>query len=513
MAKLRVGKASDSEYLDKWKRFVDNFKNATPVDMSESVVDKRRRIARLEASPEEWFKYYFPNFCTAQPADFHLRATRRLLSHPEWFEVRAWSRELAKSARSMMEFCYLALTGHVHNLLLVSNSHDNAVNLLLPFKAFFEANNRVINDYGAQVSYGAWQSHKFVISAGCSFRAIGWGESPRGTRNNEKRPDAIIIDDFDTDEDCRNEEVMVNKINWIEQALIPTRSISGNLRIVVNGNIIHNNCAVKYMGENIADHFDVVNIRDKDGKSSWPSKNSEEAIDRVLSTISYKSAQKEYFNNPMDGGDTFKDILYGRIPPLHQCRCLIYADPATSNKDRSNASYKAVGLLAYKDGCYYIVRCACDTMSNSAFVDYLFEFYTYATEALRGESLRVYIENNTLQDPFYEQVLLPLIYKRSEALNVSLPVCPDTRKKPEKWQRIEALLEPLNRLGHLVFNEHEKDNDHMKRLVAQFTSASPKARRLDGPDMVEGGVFILRNSINLAGAPIINVKRKNKFKL
>ena len=102
MAKLRVGKASDSEYLDKWKRFVDNFKNATPVDMSESVVDKRRRIARLEASPEEWFKYYFPNFCTALPADFHLRATRRLFSHPEWFEVRAWSRELAKSARSML---------------------------------------------------------------------------------------------------------------------------------------------------------------------------------------------------------------------------------------------------------------------------------------------------------------------------------------------------------------------------------------------------------------------------
>ena len=223
--------------------------------------------------------------------------------------MRAWSRELAKSARSMMEVSKLALTGKIHNVLLVSNSHDNAMLLLAPFKAFFEANNRVEQDYGVQKNLGQWKEDKFVLRSGCSFRALGWGESPRGTRNNEKRPDFILIDDFDTDEECLNEDTMRKKIKWMEQALIPTRSISTPTRILVNGNIISDNCMVKYLGDStFCDKFDIVNIRDKKGRSSWPEKNTEEDIDRVLATISYESAQKEYFNNPMDGGTVFKEL-------------------------------------------------------------------------------------------------------------------------------------------------------------------------------------------------------------
>ena len=125
-------KASDKDYLKQWQRYCDSFRSATPTDINEPEAVKYARIRRLE-EPELWFQYYFPHYCTAKPAAFHIAATKRLIGHPEWFEVRAWSRELGKSARSMMEICYLALTGRIHNLLLVSNSHDNAVSLLLPF--------------------------------------------------------------------------------------------------------------------------------------------------------------------------------------------------------------------------------------------------------------------------------------------------------------------------------------------------------------------------------------------
>ena len=512
MAKL-TGQATDREHLERWRRYCDNFRNATPVDLAETPAERMRRVAGLEKDDEAWFSYYFPNYCTAEPADFHRKATRRLMAHPEWFEVRAWSRELAKSARSMMEICKLALTGRVHNVLLVSNSHDNAESLLLPFKAFFEANGRVTNDYGAQRNFGQWADGRFTIRRGCSFRAIGWGESPRGTRNNERRPDFILMDDLDTDEECRNEETMKKKIAWIEQALIPTRSISTPTRILVNGNIIHDSCAVKYLGENLADKFEVVNIRDAEGRSTWPQKNSEEQIDRVLSSISYESSQKEYFNNPMDGGDTFRDLKEGRVPPLAACRVLIYADPATSNQDRSNASYKAVGLLAERDGVFYVVKAACDTMSNAKFIDCLYEFYCCARRQSPGAETRVWVENNTLQDPFYEQVLLPLIYERRAAWGCDLPITPDTRRKPEKWERIEATLEPLNRLGRLVFNGAERDDPHMRRLMAQFRNASRRAKRLDGPDMVEGGVFILKNTVELDSCEVMSIPRSRAKRL
>lgn len=485
-----ISTASDRDYLEAWEKFKESFRSATPVEADETPAAKRQRIIRLEANPEEWFKYYFPNYYTAEPADFHKESTRRVLENREWSEVRAWCRELAKSARTMMEDVYLALTKQIHTLLEVSNTHANAEKLLLPYKSCFEANQRIINDYGEQVRYGQWKNDLFVIKNGCSFRAIGWGESPRGTRNGSKRPDKINIDDIDTDEECRNEDIQKNKLNWIEQALYATRSISEPLRLVVNGNIIHENCVVKKLMEK-ADHAEIVNIRDENGRSTWPDKNTEKMIDRILSQISYESAQKEYFNNPMDGGDTFRVLKDGKVPPLASCLVCIYADPATSNRDKSSGSDKAIGIIAKKGFDYYVVKTACGSMTTASFVDHLFDLYTYCKQ--QGvDTLTVWIENNNLQNPFYEQVFLPVIYKTALEKNVFLPITPDTRDKPEKWFRIEGTLEPLDRLGHLIFNEEEAKNPHMVRLKAQFKNASRKAKKLDAPDMVEGAVVKLR---------------------
>lgn len=507
-----ISVASDAEYLKAWQSFRDNFKKSTPVDLNETPAEKVKRIKRLEANDEEWFKYYFPSYCTSEPSDFHKKATARIMSKAEWYEVRAWSRELAKSARSMMELTKLAMTGKLRNILLVSNSGDNAKRLLLPFKANFESNQRLINDYGAQERYGSWSDSEFTIQKGCAFRALGWGQSPRGTRKDNVRPDAILIDDIDTDEECRNEDIMKAKVNWIEQALIATRSISNPTRILVNGNIIHDSCAVKKLGEK-ADKFEIINIRDKDGKSTWPQKNSEADIDRVLSLISYESAQKEYFNNPMDGGDTFKDLRDGKVPQLNRCSVVIYADPATSNKDKTSGSDKAIGIIAKKGFDYYVVRCAVDTMTNAKFIAYLFEFYTWC-KAQGVDTVRVFIENNTLQNPFYEQVFLPLIYQQANATGVFLPISPDERDKPEKWSRIEGTLEPVNRLGHLIFNEKYADEPHMMRLKAQFKNASRKQKKLDGPDMVEGGVHKLKE-MEAVDAPggFESVKKMNSKKM
>ncbi len=510
----RLGRATDREYIEAFRRYCENFRNATPVNMRETQGERIVRIERFEAHPEEWFRYYFPNYCTAEPADFHKAATRRLLKHAEWFEVRAWSRELAKSARSMMEFFYLALTHKIHNVLLVSNSHDNAVNLLAPWRAMFEANQRIEQDYGTQRNMGQWTEDKFTIKAGCCFRALGWGESPRGTRNNEKRPDAILIDDFDTDEECRNEDIMRKKIAWMEQALIPTRSISSPTRILVNGNIISDNCMVKYLGtSSYVDKFDIVNIRDKQGKSSWPQKNTEEDIDRVLSTISYESAQKEYFNNPMDGGIVFKELHDGKIPPLKRCRVLVYADPATSNKDVSQGSCKAVGVIALSGLTYYVCKVRVDTMSTAHFVGALFDLYQWAV--LHGaENVRVFIENNSLQAPFYEQVLQPAIFEESHRRGLLLPVVPDTRDKKDKYTRIEGTLEPINRAGLLIFNEAETNDPDMQRMKAQMRNVSPKQKRMDGPDMLEGGVFLLKQDSALHTTDgIYCIRRTNTKKI
>lgn len=515
MAKL--SRASDADYIKAWQEYCDGFKKSATVDYTETHIAKTKRIKHLEANPEEWFKYYFPNYCTnpqtgeiIEPADFHKESTKRVLENAEWFEARPWSRELAKTARTMEEFAYLAMTGKQKNVILVSNSKDAAIDLLAPIKAFFETNPRLIHDYGIQETYGKWKEDKFTIRKGCAFRATGWKGTIRGTRKDETRPTGFWIDDFDDDADCRNEDIMKDKINWMEQALFGTRSVSNPLLVIMNGNIIHDNCAMKYI-EDKADHYQIVNIRDENGKSTWLSKNKEYMIDRVLSKISYESGQKEYFNNPMDGTDLFKNIQDKEIPDLRRCNVCIYADPSTSNKDVSSGSDKAVGILAQDGFDFYMVKVFLDTMSQAKFIDAIFECYLYL-KRIGVENFSVNIENNSLQNDFYELVLLPAIYKKSVELDIFLPITPDTRDKINKWARIEGDLEPLFRLGHFFFNIVEKDNPNMKRLKAQFKNASRKAKKLDGPDMTQGAYAKLKDREILDAASAYEIIKQRNAK-
>lgn len=487
--------AEDRKYIALWKQYRENSAKATPIDLSETPVQKQNRIAALEADDEAWFKYYFPNFYTSEPADFHKKATKRIMKNAEWYEVRSWSRECSKSVRTMMEVLKLTLTGKKKTVLLVSNNYDNAERLILPYKATLEANNRIKNDYGEQESIGGWESGEFKTRKGVAFRALGAGQSPRGTRNEAARPDVILIDDIDTDEECRNADRIKNKVKWIFEALYACRSISEPLLWIACGNIIAKYCCITEMAK-VADIHEVINIRDKEGKSTWPEKNTEELIDRALSKQPWSAQQKEYYNNPVSQGDIFKEITYGKCPPLSQCdQVVVYADPSTSNKDRGKnkqASYKSVVVVGSKGRKRFLYKVWLEQTSNAKFVDWLYEAYLFLKEK-KVDTKRVHIENNSLQDPHYQQVLLPLIYARADTYGFTIPITEDKRKKSDKFFRIEGTLEPLNRLGNLIFNIAQKTEPNMVRMHDQMIGVSEKATVMDGPDALEGACWLIQN--------------------
>lgn len=494
-----MAKISDKAYLDQWSEFRDNISKSTPIDLGESTADKKKRIAHLEKHPEEWFKYYFPNFYTSEPAPFHIKASQRVLTFAEWFEVRAWSRELSKSGRTMMEVLYLTLLGKKKNILMVSATESDAQRLLLPYKSILEANNRIINDYGEQEGKAKWEAGEFTTRKGVAYRAIGAGQSPRGTRNDAIRPDVILLDDIDTDIEVRNPERIRNKVNWVMEALYATRSISNPLLFIVCGNIIGKFTTVTELAKK-ADVFEIINIRGKDGKSTWPAKNTEEHIDRTLSKISYRSGQKEYFNNPMKEGTTFKEVIFGKAPKLSTCeKVIVYADPSTSNKDKTQASkgtsHKCVIIVGFKNLQFFIYWIRLEQTNNSGFIDWLFDADKYLTEQ-SVDVRRIWIENNSFQDNFYEQVIYPEIRKRSKAKRRNLPISKDARAKPDKFYRVEGTLEPIHRNGDLIFDQKLKDTPDMERMEDQMLDVSASSTTMDGPDALEGAVWKLQESTN-----------------
>ena len=509
-------KQTDRLALLDWEKYKEDIARATPVDRNMTAAEREKHREYLEKHPIEWIKFFFPNYAKYEFADFQKKAIRRIIAHDEWFEVLSWSRELAKSTVTMFIVMNLTLTGRKKNVILTSNSKDNAVRLLDPYRANLEANGRIMAYYGKQELPGSWTEDEFTTKGKVSFRALGSGQSPRGSRNEAIRPDVLLVDDFDTDEDTKNPDIIQKRWDWWENALYPTRSISEPTLVIFCGNIIAKDCCVVRAGE-MADSWDIVNIRDKNGFSTWPEKNSEEDIDRTLSKISKKAAQGEYFNNPISVGEVFENIAYGKVPALSKFKFLVvYGDPAPGeSKGKKGKSFKTVSLCGKLGGRLYVIKTFLAQALNAEFIDW----YVRMLEFVGGKTnVYCYMENNKLQDPFFQQVFKPLVAKVRREQKIALFIRGDEEKKTDKATRIEANLEPLNREGNLILNEAERDNPHMKELEDQFKLFTLTMRYpADGPDAVEGANRIIDELIRRIEPPVFrsrkDVRKRNKKRL
>lgn len=505
----------EKKKLKEWNDYVADIANATPVEVNLSEAEKARKKEYLEAHPLEWIRYFFPNYAKYDFAPFQEKAIRRILNNPEWFEVLSWSRELAKSTIVMFCVMYLTLTGRKKNVILASATQSSAEKLLRPYKGNFEANGRIKAFYGEQQNLGQWTESEFVTKGGAAFYAIGAGNAPRGSRNEAIRPDVLLVDDFDTDEDCRNPSIIEKKWKWWERALFPTRSVSEPTTVIFCGNIIAKDACVVRAGAK-ADHWDIINLVDKQGNSTWPQKNKPEDIARIRAKVSSASFQAEYMNNPVTEGKVFQNVTMGKVPPLKKFKfVLAYGDPSYSNSRNKATSFKALALLGMCRNTLYVIKCFCARETNANYIEWF-----YLLKEFVGSQTTVYFyqENNTLQDPFFEQVFKPLIREANERKHSNLYIIGDGRDKIDKATRIEANLEPLDRNGRLVFNEDERDNPHMQEMCDQFRMFELSLPYpADGPDCVEGGYnMILRKMKELDPGVTIgyqDFRDNNKYRL
>ena len=284
-----------------------------------------------------------------------------------------------------------------------------------------------------------------------------------------------------------------------EQALYFTRSFSEPLLVIWCGNIIARDCCIARAGARARElagrnkplgNWDIINIRMVDirrpepkrdfaeGVSVWPEKNTEAMIDEVLAQVSAASVQKECFNNPVVEGTYFKEITWGAVPPLNKFPFLIsYGDPAPSNRTTHRKGVKALGsfksnvLLGILDGRLYVITAFLDHVTNDEFVNW----YYYQKDYVRDRTtIYNYIENNKLQDPFYEQVFKPLFLQKAIERKFIISIAPDqtslaSADAPE-LKATSGAAQPW--AGNLIFNIAEKENPHMQRPLRNSLSSS-----------------------------------------
>lgn len=493
MARNKAEQKAYNEWLD----LCDQIKNATEVISNETEEQKRRRIKHLSSDFNAFCEYYFGNHYMKSPFGwFHLEAAEAITKDPKIFGILEWPREHAKSVFvNVMMPMWLYARGELTGMIVVSANETKAMTLLSDLQAEFVSNKRWINDFGELAKYGDWRDGAFSTTDGYGFWAFGRGQSPRGTRKAQHRPNYAVIDDIDDKVIVRNEKRVRDTVDWILEDLYGALSIQG-ARLIMAGNRIHKNAILAHIVGDIEPNdpkhegryhlkvFAIENSRrqktDRGGRPAWKERYTLEELEDKMSKMGFRASRREYFHEHHEEGTVFLNEWI----EWHDCKnyqhyedLIVYCDP--SFKDTKKSDYKAVVLLGKKGKYVDILDCWVRQASTGAMVSTFYDYYE-----LMENNARYYIEANMLQDLLLDEFVL-----EGEKRGFQLPIRGDKRKKPDKYSRIENL-SPLFERGLIRLNAARKKSNDMQTLKNQFVGF-PFGHD-DAPDAVEGGIHYLQ---------------------
>jgi hypothetical protein len=200
----------------------------------------------------------------------------------------------------------------------------------------------------------------------------------------------------------------------------------------------------------------------------------------------------------------FKSMAYKPARPIKEYSCLVcYTDP--SYKESKKNDYKATVLCGKWRDEFHVIKALVFQGTSAQMVENHYEMMKIVGQS----ACYYYMEEVFLQEMFYAD-----FNEASRRTGKAVPITGDKRSKPDKFVRIESLLEPLNRNGKLWLNEECRNDPGMKVLEEQFMAFGPGSRAHDdGPDAVEGSIWIINNKEAIkASGNITIIKRKQSSK-
>ena len=488
-----MAQVSQKEALRRWQLHCEKVQTHTTVKAHETEAQRKARIKRLLANYSDFVDYYFPHY-TDDPktgkhtpcAPFHIKAANTIRKNHTIQYAAQWARGHAKSTHfDIFIPMWLKANGDLNVMVLVGKSNENANTLLGDIQAELEFNQRYIADFGSQKCEGSWQTGEFVTSDGVAFFARGRGQSPRGLRHREHRPDYVVIDDLDDDELVNNPDRVKRLTKWVKEALFGALD-GGRGRFIMVGNLI-GKCSV--LANFIASKGVVVskvNAIDRDGKPSWAAKWDIEEINKMAGFMGYTSFQREMMNNPITEGAVFRHdwIKWKKMLHLAEYDSIVaYCDP--SFKGSTKNDYKAIKVWGKKGTELHHIAAFVRQCSVAEMVRWFYDLYEHISAV--NAVADYFIEANFLQD-----IILDEFTREGNLRGYQMPIRADRRKKPDKFQRIEAI-SPLWERGFVYYNiDLRNDPDMNTGLEQTLAFEKGMSGHDDAPDADEGAIYILQ---------------------
>ncbi len=487
MSKAASQRKSADRLMAAYRRKLEILRNSNSFNAHETAVEQGQRIVAAKADPVTFAETYLPHYTTSPCADFQRLAALRVMRSPDIRIVLRWARAHAKSvwADTIIPL-WLWARGEPMYQVIIGSSADRARTLLSDIQAEFEANPRLIHDFGEQQMLGSWQDGSFTTRGGFTGVALGMGQSVRGLRKRALRPTYIVLDDCETRQLCKNPKRIGEMVRWVETDVMGTMDGPVQRLVIANNRFAPDMIQVRLLERHKGWLLHEVKAYDPATYApAWPEKytsdywRSKEKEDGTLAT------RAEYLHQPHVEGSIFTDDLFnwGKPPRIDHFQCIVgHWDVAYAGT--STADFNAVRVWGLdKEGRYWLLGTFCKQTKMAAAVRWMVDF-----DRALPESVVVHWQ---YEAQFWNDELERTIQEVGKAERHELLIRKAERSKANKYDRM-LTLHPYYQNGRVWYSERLKGDADTDVALAQLKGIEPGySTHDDAPDADEQAIHVL----------------------
>ncbi len=458
---------------------------------------KEQRKAAIEECKRDFGKMierYFPHYADSKPAEFHLYWGKKVAGDPLFRGFAQWGRALAKSViNNIFIPFWLWLRGEPVYFVLIGNSQDKAEQLLEDIRAEFEANPRILADFGEQKQLGTWEKHFFQTKGGFIAQALGMGQSVRGLRVRNKRPTHINCDDLEDKEINKNPRRQKEVAEWILRDLIPT--MDGPTRRFTYSNNRFAQVMIQTLLQEMRPKWFIHEVNAYNPvtyQPAWKEKYAPDYFKIIEEDLGPLPANAEYNNSPHVEGSIFKDeqFQWCDLPRLDHLEIIVghwdiaYAGTATSD-------FNAVAVSGLKDRDFFLVDGYCKQSKMKEVVEWMCDF-----QKGLPASVRVHWQ---YESQFWNDEVQRVLEEVQNEKGINLYIIKKDLSKGKKYDRI-LKLHPYFQNSRIYFSKKLKAKKDIQVGLAQLKGIEPSYKVHDDfPDAFQYSIAELELYVGAKG--------------
>ena len=501
------------------------------------------------ADPQTFGRRYLSHYFTCPSPSFHRTLCRlwkkqvmkgktpspdtlpELLSAPGCRLALAAPRGHAKSTvMSLQNVLHAALFGYKKYILLISDTESQATAFLDCIKTELEENEALIADFGSQKGK-VWKNSVILLQNGCRIDAVGSGQKLRGRRHGARRPDLIMLDDIENDQEVLSADGRRKLERWFFGAV--SKAGDRYTDIVCIGTVLHHDSLLVHLLENPA--YRSVRWQAIERFSQSPLWEEWRGLYTNLSDERRDKRALAFFRKHRRKMLEGTKVLWPQKLPYYDLMCMMVSEgESTFWQEMQNQPQDPAACLFPREWLQFYDKEAMDFSTGFRFYGYCdpslgksvdSDFSAILTLAKQEQTGLLFVLDADLQRRHPDVIIRDVLDKarwlrrafgvqytafgaetnqfqwflkerlaaESAAQGVYLPIT-EVRAASDKVLRIQSL-QPDIRNGYLRFC---RDQTELLRQLEQF----PLGRHDDGPDALEGAVRLCKQGPRLSTAKL-----------